>query len=235
MLGIQSGNKLAQLYLGCLLWHGSIFTDASYRAEAIKLLQDASPEDSTNLMIAAIHAAITAAPISSDLAAASLNATWKARDPPIRLSEDADHVCHVVLAADDDRFSFILMYAASWLEPTRCFVSMIGEPPKYGHERFGCLQAACMLVDELCLGSCALRLLERLPRLDKDGEEAVENDFQNNCHESARPHSRADMTMCLGRIAALQGNPEGDLARCSSAILPALCMPGLCLLKVVVH
>ena len=67
-------------------------------------------------------------------------------------------------------------------------------------------QVICLLVDELCLGSCASRLLERLPQLHASN--ASDSDA-NSPQPDVSPCSEADVALCRGQIAALHGSRKG--------------------------
>ncbi|KAK9838940.1 hypothetical protein WJX74_006331 [Apatococcus lobatus] len=71
------------------------------------------------------------------------------------------------------------------------------------------LQAACMLLDQLCLGSCALRLLESLPQSFASSQrEASEVDDGTDAANS--PVSKGDMALRLGQVTYLKGDGQGN-------------------------
>lgn len=70
------------------------------------------------------------------------------------------------------------------------------------------LQAVCMLLDQLCLGSCALRLLEGLPKpLQNSQQHADEADTFTASRDE--PISDGSLALRRGQVAYLQGNAEG--------------------------
>ncbi|KAK9832572.1 hypothetical protein WJX84_003940 [Apatococcus fuscideae] len=76
-------------------------------------------------------------------------------------------------------------------------------------------QVICLLVDELCLGSCASRLLERLPQLHASN--ASDSDA-NSPQPDVSPCSEADVALCRGQIAALHGSRKDALDFAQQAV-----------------
>lgn len=70
------------------------------------------------------------------------------------------------------------------------------------------LQAVCVLLDQLRLGSCALRLLEGLPQpLQNSQQDPDEADVQTASGNG--PFSDGGLALRLGQVAYMQGNAQG--------------------------
>ena len=79
VLELEPSHSQAQLFLGCLLWHSSIFTDSAYGAEASIWLENAAASPEVGAAASAVHQCLKPlATSSSDETTVSRDSTCQA-------------------------------------------------------------------------------------------------------------------------------------------------------------